>query len=102
MSEFINVAFTAPPSAQSGTFVEVENDLGASIKAGEWVARPDGLWALRIPDPAKAYEKGKADERARCLRWVQFAREEGETDMRDVRDWIQAGKDPSDHKEDDL
>jgi len=56
---FVDVVFDGPPSHESGRFVEVENDKGASIRFGEWVHRPDGFWALRITrrdvcvDPAK-------------------------------------------------
>ena len=42
----IHVVFDGPPSHESGRFVEVENDAGASINAGEWKERPDGLWEL--------------------------------------------------------
>jgi hypothetical protein len=44
----INVIFDGPPGPESGRFVEVETDNGHSINAGEWIERPDGLWALRI------------------------------------------------------
>ena len=43
-----DIVFDGPPSHLSGRFVEVENELGESIKLGEWVQRTDGLWALRI------------------------------------------------------
>jgi hypothetical protein len=56
MSEYIDVLFDGPPSHESGRFVEVNDDTGASIRAGEWIERDDGLWALRImttpPDAA--------------------------------------------------
>ena len=45
---FIDIVFDGPPSHNSGRFVEVENEKGASINAGEWIDRGDGLWALRI------------------------------------------------------
>lgn len=44
----INIIFDGPPGPESGRFVEVETDDGRSINAGEWIERPDGLWALRI------------------------------------------------------
>ena len=44
----INIIFDGPPGPESGRFVEVETDDGHSINAGEWIERPDGLWALRI------------------------------------------------------
>ena len=48
---FIDIVFDGPPSHESGRFVEVENEHGASIRAGEWIDRGDGLWALRIIEP---------------------------------------------------
>ncbi len=45
---FIDVVFDGPPSHEPGRFVEVENEAGASVKAGEWIDRGDGYWALRI------------------------------------------------------
>ena len=44
----INIIFDAPPSHESGRFVEVETDDGKGIKVGEWIDRKDGYWALRI------------------------------------------------------
>ena len=46
----INIIFDGPPSHESGRFVEVETDDGRSIRVGEWIERPDGLWALRITE----------------------------------------------------
>jgi hypothetical protein len=46
---YFDVVFDGPPGHESGRFVEVEDESGASISVGEWVERPDGLWALRIP-----------------------------------------------------
>lgn len=48
---FVDIVFDGPPSHESGRFVEVEDSSGKSIKFGEWVERPDGFWALRIPQP---------------------------------------------------
>jgi hypothetical protein len=45
----INVIFDGPPAPEAGRFVEVEDDAGRSLRIGEWLQRPDGLWALRIP-----------------------------------------------------
>ena len=36
------------------------------------------------------------EERNRCLAWVEFARSVGETDMRQVRSWINSSDWPSD------
>lgn len=44
----INVIIDGPPSHESGRFVEVELDDGRGVRAGEWIERSDGLWALRI------------------------------------------------------
>ena len=44
----INIIFDGQPGPESGRFVEVETDDGKSINSGEWIERPDGLWALRI------------------------------------------------------
>ncbi len=46
----IDIVFDGPPAHESGRFIEVEDDAGNSISIGEWVARNDGYWALRIPD----------------------------------------------------
>ena len=46
--ETIHILFDGPPGPQSGRFVEVENDAGASIRVGKWIAREDGLWDLAI------------------------------------------------------
>lgn len=45
---------TAPTDA--GRFIEVEDGSGRSIKAGEWLKRDDGYWALRMPSPAPLLE----------------------------------------------
>ena len=46
----LHIVFDGPPSHESGRFVEVENDAGASVSVGEWTERPDGFWDLTIPD----------------------------------------------------
>ncbi len=46
----IDIVFDGPPAHESGRFIEVEDDCGNSIGVGEWVARNDGYWALRLPD----------------------------------------------------
>lgn len=45
-----HIVFDGPPGPTAGRFVEVENDQGQSIRAGEWRERPDGLWELVIPE----------------------------------------------------
>jgi len=49
---FVDIVFDAPPGPESGRFVEVENAMGESINAGEWIKRKDGYFALRINLPA--------------------------------------------------
>jgi len=49
-TQAINIIFDGPPSHESGRFVEVETDDGKSIGCGEWIERPNGLWALRITE----------------------------------------------------
>jgi len=44
----IHVVFDGPPGHEAGRFVEVENDEGKGIAAGEWKEREDGLWELII------------------------------------------------------
>lgn len=49
MSAPLDIVFTAPPGPGSEcVFVEVERD-GRSVDVGEWITRPDGLVALRLP-----------------------------------------------------
>lgn len=45
----LNIVFDGPPGPMSGRFIEVENDAGVGVNAGEWSERPNGWWALRIP-----------------------------------------------------
>ena len=52
--DYIDFVCDGPPSHESGRFVEVEDPSGASIKAGEWIDRGNGLWALRVHRPAPA------------------------------------------------
>lgn len=46
----LDIVFTARPGpGNECVFVEVERD-GHSVQVGEWVERPDGLVALRLPE----------------------------------------------------
>jgi hypothetical protein len=49
--KYVDIVFDGPPAPESGRFVEVEDDTGRSINLGEWIHRPDGFWALRLPIP---------------------------------------------------
>jgi len=49
MNTFVDIVFDGPPGPEGPRFVEVEDHHGQSISFGEWVERPDGYWALRIP-----------------------------------------------------
>ena len=53
----INIIFDGPPSHESGRFVEVEDDDGNAISAGEWIDRGDGYWALRIAGRVEPSER---------------------------------------------
>lgn len=44
----VNIVFDGPPSPDAPRFIEVETDDGQSIRAGEWIERSDGTWALRL------------------------------------------------------
>jgi hypothetical protein len=46
------VVFDGPPDHDAPRFVEVEDASGASVNAGEWRQRSDGLWDLVILAPA--------------------------------------------------
>ncbi len=48
MSAYIDIVFDGLPGPEGPRFIEVENDQGASINAGEWIERDDGFAALRI------------------------------------------------------
>lgn len=50
MKQEIRIVFDGPPGPEAGRFVEVENENGQSICAGEWYEREDGPWELRIPN----------------------------------------------------
>jgi hypothetical protein len=47
----LDILFDGPPGPEAGRFVEVNDSTGKSVSLGEWIERPDGYWALRIPDP---------------------------------------------------
>jgi hypothetical protein len=48
-NEYVDIVFDGPPDHHAGKFVEVEDANGRSMRYGEWIHRPDGYWALRIP-----------------------------------------------------
>lgn len=60
-TKYIDIVFDGPPSAESGRFVEVENDQGSSVTVGDWIEPTckadhthdieacDQYWRLRIP-----------------------------------------------------
>ena len=48
LSPYVDVVFDGPPGPESGRFVEVEDMEGASVRAGVWIDRGDGYWALRL------------------------------------------------------
>jgi hypothetical protein len=44
----VDVVFDGPPGPESGSFIEVEDQTGASIRVGQWIERDDGYWVLRL------------------------------------------------------
>lgn len=44
----LHVLFDGPPGAEAGRFIEVETPDGHSVKAGEWIDKGDGKWALEL------------------------------------------------------
>jgi len=69
---YIDIVFDGPPSRESGRFVEVEDAAGKSIKAGQWIKRGDGYWALRLPQAGPLVDLLEAA----CAR-VELANAEG-------------------------
>jgi hypothetical protein len=47
----IKLVFRDHPGPENECFVEIENQAGRSINAGEWRERPDGRWELAITLP---------------------------------------------------
>ena len=45
-SRQIRIVFDAPPGRDMPTLVEVEDEQGRCIDAGQWRERPDGYWEL--------------------------------------------------------
>ena len=45
-SKQIRIVFDAPPGRNMPTLVEVEDEQGRCIDAGQWRERPDGYWEL--------------------------------------------------------
>lgn len=46
---FVDFVCDGLPGPNGCRFVELEDRHGHSIGIGEWVERPDGLYALRVP-----------------------------------------------------
>lgn len=58
---YVDVVFDGPPDPKAPRFIECEDPNGKSVDAGDWIARPDGTWALRIrigsaPSPRKKHD----------------------------------------------
>lgn len=58
----VAIVFDGPPGPDSGRFVEVEDESGASIKLGEWEESKDGFWRLWISALRGEGEKPDATE----------------------------------------
>ena len=52
-SDYIDFVFDGPPGPEGPRLIEVEDSQGRSIKAGEWMKRRDGYWALRVATGAQ-------------------------------------------------
>lgn len=52
-SQRLHILFDGPPGPDAGRFVEVEDDCGKSVNAGEWNKRSDGYWELVISAPSQ-------------------------------------------------
>lgn len=77
MSAYVDVVFDGPPSPpRPGRFVEAEDSTGRGVKAGEWIDRGDGNWALRIPSGVD----GEAHEALRDALSVLVALKRGPRD----------------------
>ena len=50
-TDYIDVIMHTPPGPDSD-FIEVEDDTGRSIRAGEWFQDNNGYWRLRITPEA--------------------------------------------------
>jgi hypothetical protein len=66
--KFIDIVFDGPPGPNPGRFVEVENESGESICAGEWIDRGDGMWALRVVRGAGAADAQQAEKELSSIR----------------------------------
>lgn len=51
----LHVIFDGPPGPESGRFIECETPDGASVRAGHWIEKDNGMWALvmdvNLPEP---------------------------------------------------
>lgn len=59
----LHILFDGPPSHESGRFVEVNDDTGKSVRAGEWIEK-DGFWELVIqarPETEHVEPEGEVD-----------------------------------------
>lgn len=48
MGDFIDILFDREPGHDAPRLVDVLDASGHEIAIGQWIRRPDGLWALRI------------------------------------------------------
>ena len=58
----LHIVFDGLPSHESGRFVEVEDESGKSINAGDWKQREDGLWELMLFEDAELSRLRAANE----------------------------------------
>lgn len=48
MAQFLHLVFDAPPGPEAPRLIEVNDDEGRSVDAGEWKERDDGKWELLV------------------------------------------------------
>ncbi len=48
MTAHLDVVFDGPPGHHGSRLLDCENNAGHSVKAGIWVDRNNGTWALRL------------------------------------------------------
>ncbi len=53
----LQIIFDGPPGPESGRFVEVEDENGHGVNAGDWQEEPNGPWALVLKPCPECAEK---------------------------------------------
>jgi hypothetical protein len=48
MTRFLHFLFDRPPGPEAPRLIEVNDDEGKSVEAGQWEERDDGKWELKV------------------------------------------------------